>query len=136
MYSVSVDTTIKASESAVFKALTNQKTLSHWFAPQVIAVPVEGTVAAFAFEFDLNFKMELVRLLEDKLVHWRCVEGYKEWLDSEVLFKLEPLPESTLLHFEHANLMNDEKKEKTISSWTGYLNKLKQLCEADSSIKG
>ncbi len=109
--------------------------LSRWFAPQVIAVAVEGTIAAFAFEFDLNFKMELVRLLEDKLVHWKCVDGYKEWLDSEVVFKLEPCPEGALLHFEHTNLINDEKEEKTISSWTGYLKKLKQLCEADS-IKG
>lgn len=131
MFSVTIDLRIQSSEHTVFEALTNQNLLSRWFAPQVIAVPVEGTIAAFAFEFDLNFKMELVSLKEDKLVHWKCVDGYKEWLDSEVVFNIETVAGSTLLRFKHSNLTNEEKRDRTIKSWNEYLEKLKKICETE-----
>ncbi len=131
MFSVSFDLSIKSPPETVFKALTEQELLTRWFAPQVIAVPVEGTVAAFAFEFDLNFKMELVLLNSNSLVHWKCVDGYKEWLHSEVLFKLIPSSKGTKLHFEHNRLINVEKKQKTTLSWKQYLEKLKKLCETN-----
>lgn len=129
MFSVSVELSIQSPSQNVFEALTNQGLLTRWFAPQVIAVPVQGTIAAFAFEFDLNFKMELITLDKPKIVRWRCVDGYKEWLDSEVVFKLEQLNANTILRFEHGNLANEDKKEKTLVSWKEYLDKLKKLCE-------
>jgi len=131
VFSVTIDLRIQSAEHTVFEALTNQNLLSRWFAPQVIAVPVEGTIAAFAFEFDLNLKMELVSLKEDKLVHWKCVDGYKEWLESEVVFNLEKVGGSTHLRFKHSNLTNEEKRDRTIKSWNEYLEKLKKICEAE-----
>ncbi len=131
MYSISISLNIEAPAAFVFEALTNQDLLSRWFAPQVIAVPVEGTVAAFAFEFDLNFKMELVQLKKDHLVFWRCVDGYKEWIDSEVAFKLEQEEGATLLKFKHDNLTNEEKRDKTRKSWNEYLQNLKRVCESE-----
>jgi len=131
VYSISVSLEIAASAADIFEALTNQDLLSRWFAPQVIAVPVEGTVAAFAFEFDLNFKMELVQLKKDKMVHWKCVDGYKEWLDSEVVFSFEKEKDVTLLKFEHRNLTNEEKRNKTVNSWHEYLQNLKRVCETE-----
>ena len=130
MYSISFETSIDAPASVVFETLTNQELLSRWFAPQVIAIAKEGTIAAFAFEFDLNFKVELVKLTPDKLVQWQCVDGYKVWLDSEICFCLEADSGKTKLIFEHKNLVNDEKKEKTTSSWNEYLEKLKILSES------
>ena len=134
MYSVSADINIKASPATIFHTLTNQDLLSKWFAPQVIAVPVEGTVAAFAFEFDLNFKMELSTLIPGKLVRWVCVDGYNDWLDTEVIFKLTEQPGFTKLAFSHNKLKNDDKKEKTGVSWQNYLARLKELCETSSVI--
>ena len=131
MYSISHKLEIHCPKNLVFDALTNQELLSRWFAPQVIAVPIEGTVAAFAFEFDLNFKMELASLRKDELVHWICVDGYKEWLDSELFFKLKTNESKTILSFEQNNLSNEEKKEKTTLSWAEYLKKLKNLCESE-----
>lgn len=130
MYSISFKTNINAPASVVFKALTNQELLTRWFAPQVIAIAKERTIAAFAFEFDLNFKVDLVKLTPDKLVQWQCIDGYKEWLDSEICFCLEPDSNKTKLIFEHKNLINDAKKEKTTSSWNEYLEKLKTLSES------
>jgi uncharacterized protein YndB with AHSA1/START domain len=133
VYSVSLHIEIDAPAVKVFEALTRQELLSKWFAPQVIAVPVEGTVAAFAFEFDLNFKMEIVALQQNKQLRWICVDGYEAWLDSEIVFKLEEKALTTSLDFSHSKLINDDKKEKTVKSWNGYLEKLKELCE--STIK-
>ncbi len=134
MYSVSSNIDINTSPSVVYHALTNQDLLSKWFAPQVIAVPVEGTVAAFAFEFDLNFKMKLSKLIPGKLVQWVCVDGYADWLDTEVIFKLTEQPGFTKVAFSHNKLKNDEKKEKTEVSWQNYLTRLKELCETSSVI--
>ena len=134
MYSISVSLEIAASAADIFEALTNQDLLSRWFAPQVIAVPVEGTVAAFAFEFDLNFKMELVQLKKDKMVHWKCVDGYKDWLDSEVVFSFEKVEDHTLIKFKHGNLTNEEKRDKTVNSWHEYLQNLKRLCETEIKL--
>jgi len=131
VYSISHGLEIDCPTNLVFEALTSQELLSRWFAPQVIAVPLEGTIAAFAFEFDLNFKMELVSLKKDELVHWICIDGYKEWLDSEVFFRLKTNKSKTILSFEQNNLNNEGKKEKTALSWAEYLKKLKNLCESE-----
>lgn len=131
MYSITHELQINCPANLVFKTLTHQVLLSKWFAPQVIAVPVEGTIAAFAFEFDLNFKMELVQLKKDHLVFWKCVDGYQEWLDSEVVFTLEKKEETTLLKFKHGNLTDEEKRAKTLNSWHEYLENLKKLCESE-----
>ncbi len=132
MYTVSNEIEILAPAWTVFDALTNQELLSQWFAPQVIAVPAEETIAAFAFEFDLNFKMKIVSLKRNELLQWLCVDGYIDWLDSEVTFRLEPESNGTKVVFEHSKLSNEDKKEKTVSSWNGYLQKLKKLCEQES----
>jgi uncharacterized protein YndB with AHSA1/START domain len=120
---------INAEPTVVYRYLTEQVKLSKWFAPQVIAVPVEGTTAAFAFEFDLNFKMEIIELKEAKTVKWRCVDGYDEWINSEVIFKINKKEKGTILLFEHNGLTNDEKQVKTIESWEKYLTNLKHYCE-------
>ncbi len=128
-YRVEISLEISCSPDKLFSFLTDQVKLMQWFAPQVIAAPVQGTVAAFAFEFDLNFKMELVGLEEGNMVAWECVDGYKEWVGSKVRFELEEKDGRTQLHFLHEGLTNDEKKDKTIESWKRYLQKLKEVCE-------
>ena len=128
MYSVSYEVFIESSPGRVFDFLTIQHLLSKWFAPQVIASPKEGTVAAFAFDFDLNFKMELDKLDKSGLVRWRCVDGYKEWLGSVVEFSFNEKEGGTLLKFKHSGLKNDDKKEKTLSDWIKFLEKLKIQC--------
>jgi len=128
-YSVEYVINLDCSSKHLFSCLTDQMKLSQWFLPQVITTPVEGTVAAFAYEFDLNFKMELIRLEEDKIVHWECVDGYKDWLGSKVMFLIKKNGDATTLHFSHTGLTNEDKKDKTIESWRKYLEALKYLCE-------
>jgi len=132
MYTIHYSLTIKSSPQFIFECLTEQQKLAVWFAPQVIAMPIQGTVAAFAFEFDLDFKMEIVTLKENELVEWRCIDGYKEWLGSQVKFLLKETVkgEEVVLEFTHEQLKNEEKKEKTETSWITFLNKLKREAEA------
>ncbi len=129
-YSVKETIFLNCSPDTLFKFLTLQEKLMLWFAPQVIAVPVEGTVIAFAFEFDLNFKMQITKLEENKFVEWECVDGYQEWLGSKVKFEIVPDENGAILNFLHSGLNNDDKKEKTNESWREYLRKLKGECES------
>ena len=129
MYNVDHVIALACEPEQVFEALTEQRLLTAWFAPQVITVPYQGTIAAFAFEFDLNFKMELTELIPPSLVHWTCVDGYEEWVGSEVFFRISKKAGETLLHFIHQGLRNEEKREKTEESWYRYLSGLKDQCE-------
>ena len=130
-YSVEHTLSVNCSPDELFEYLTDQVKLMQWFAPQVIAIPVEGTVAAFAFEFDLNFKMELVKLEKGKLVEWECVDGYKDWTGSKVRFEITQDNETSKLVFIHSGLTNEEKKDKTTESWKNYLDKLKEACRSN-----
>ncbi len=128
MYTVSYEIFIESPSGRVFDFLTLQPLLSKWFAPQVIASPKEGTVAAFAFEFDLNFKMEIEKLDGNGYVRWRCVDGYDDWLDSVVEFSFEEKDGGTLLKFRQSGLKNEDKKNKTLLDWKRFFNKLKKQC--------
>jgi uncharacterized protein YndB with AHSA1/START domain len=129
MFSVTDSLEIACPPEKLFAFLTEQEKLMQWFAPQVITVPVEGTVAAFAFEYDLDFKMEIIKLVDGERVEWECVDGYGDWLGSKVSFVLKKNAEGSVLEFEHTGLKNDAKKEKTTQSWGEYLKKLKNICE-------
>ena len=129
MFSVTFTFEMNCTAETLFAYLTEQQKLTQWFAPQVIAVPVEGTVAAFAFEYQLDFKMEITKLVPGELVAWECIDGYNEWVGSKVTFEIIKKEGKVMLKFNHSGLAHDDKKEKTTHSWEEYLKKLKKICE-------
>ncbi len=129
MPSIKLQKTFAAPASVVFEALTLQKNLEQWFATEVIAFPKEGTYAAFAYGFDLNFKVYLLKLEQNKKVVWEFVDGGVEWDDSLISFELHEQNGKTKLFFEHRRLKPNDKWEKWKNSWRQAFDKLKAIVE-------
>lgn len=116
---------IKKPAETIFSCLTEQHHLQRWFAPQVIITPVKNTHAAFAFEFDLSFKILITELEENKSVCWEVTEGIEGWTGSVISFTLTDQAGQTQLQFEHKNLSGDDEKiRKWRQSWNDFLRKL------------
>ena len=122
--------TINTCTSDVFTALTDQDYLAGWFAPNVITIPVVGTYAAFAFEEDIHFKVQLEVLEQNRKIVWSYAEGSLNWDGSVITFSLkEKEGGKTLLNFTHSGLQETAKLEKWKQSWSNFLDKLKIFTE-------
>ncbi len=129
---IKLQKTVNADTGKVFKALTEQKYLEKWFAPEVITVPKQDTYAAFAFGFDLNFKVYILKLIPRQNITWEFVSGSVGWDNSLISFDLESIQGKTKVLFKHKGLDNNiEKLEKWKKSWSNYLNKLKNFVQSE-----
>jgi uncharacterized protein YndB with AHSA1/START domain len=120
--------TIPADKSTVFDALTIQEYISGWFAPHVIATPVSGTYAAFAFDEDQYFKVLLSEIVRDEKIVWEYTGGNLEWDHSRIVFRLEETGKGkTLLTFSQSELPDTGKVDKWRNSWSNFLDQLKRF---------
>lgn len=104
---------IEAAPHTIYNALTTANGLSAWWTPNTQAIAEIGSIAKFPFEGDYVKNMEIVDLLPDEFVKWRCVAGDKEWIDTEVTFKLvqKDLP---LLQIEHPEVTGQLEQSKDL----------------------
>jgi hypothetical protein len=58
----------------------------------------QGSVINYGF-----CDMLVIAAVPDELVHWRCTGGPDEWLNTEVIFRLECKEGQTFVLFKHAN---------------------------------
>jgi len=124
MYSIFFERVIKAPVQTVFQCITEQYHLQRWFAPQVIITPVKNTYGAFAFEFELSFKVQITELDENRKISWQVIEGIDGWTDSVISFEMIPNNEETVLIFKHIKISDKTKLPKWEESWKDFLNKL------------
>lgn len=128
MYSIRLETKVNADSTVIYKALTQQDHLQKWFAPQVIIAPVINTFGAFAFEFDLSFRIQIKELAENEKVVWEIIEGIDGWESTLISFSIQKFENYSLVIFEHSLLEDQTKKEKWQNSWNDFLIKLSQYC--------
>ncbi len=142
---------IGASVEKVYSAISSQKGLSAWWTPNVIANAELNSVAHFPFGKDYFKEMKITELKPFESIKWHCIKGTKEWVQTNISFKLlqgdktsllNSYPElqdqfeqlqddkATLLLFQH-----DDWKNYTIMfaecsyTWGQFLRSLKLLCE-------
>lgn len=131
MATISLKKIIYKDAETIFRFLTDQDLLMLWYAPQVIAFPLEGTTTAFAFGSDINFKMRITKLKESEILEWECVDGNVDWLGSHVLFSIKEVDAGKCqLNFRQSKLQNEDKLEQWKTSWENYLEALKEKCES------
>ncbi|HEU4965658.1 MAG TPA: SRPBCC domain-containing protein [Bacilli bacterium] len=109
--------------SVVYQALTTPEGLRGWWTTDCEVNPEIGGVHRFYFEKVLFNGMRVTELVPDRVVHWTCVEGWSEWLDTEVLFTLtETADGGTELLFEHRGLQPVLKCYKMCSQgWDNFI---------------
>jgi uncharacterized protein YndB with AHSA1/START domain len=79
---------IKSSPDRVYTALSEEKGLAGWWTKDTKASLGVGAVDRFRFA-DRGFNdMKVIDLVPGKRVQWKCVNGAKEWIGTELTFDL------------------------------------------------
>lgn len=113
----------QSDAQTVYQAITTPEGLRGWWTVDCDVFPEVGGVHSFRFEGVLFNSMKVVELVPNQKVHWTCVEGWKEWMETEVIFTLtESADGGTDLVFEHKGLTPDLKCYKMCSSgWDTFI---------------
>jgi uncharacterized protein YndB with AHSA1/START domain len=123
---------INASASDLYKALTDVKKLSHWWTTDTRGESEVGKTLEFWFSGSrATAVMEVTTLKPEELVKWRVVDGSaKEWIGTELEFKIFGNEGKTILHFRHSKWGEDAKMfPKCSVDWAVYLLSLKEFVE-------
>jgi uncharacterized protein YndB with AHSA1/START domain len=122
--------TIKAPAARVYQAITTQEGLASWWTEDTIAAPEQGSVLEFTFGEKYHDKMELLELLENQRVVWKCIEGDSEWVDTIFTFELEDKEDKTTLRFAQLNWRGETDFYALCNTtWAYYMQSLKSYCE-------
>lgn len=127
---------IKASVSTVYSALSTIDGLSGWWTKNTAGTSEIGGTIEFRFllpdgELLGNIGMEVLRLEQNKRVHWRCISGPPDWLGTEIVFDLSVEEPFTVVMFSH-NKWRDQSAIMAHCSmkWATFLLSLKELIES------
>jgi uncharacterized protein YndB with AHSA1/START domain len=123
---------INASPSDLYEAVTDVKKLAHWWTTDTRGQSEVGKTLEFWFGGSrASAVMEVAALKPHEVVQWRVVDGSaKEWIGSELEFKIFRDQGKTFLHFRHSKWREDAKMfPKCSLDWAVYLLSLKEFVE-------
>jgi uncharacterized protein YndB with AHSA1/START domain len=121
---------IKASPEKLYEALTEQSGLAGWWTKDTTASAAVGAIDRFRFGDKGYNAMEVVELIPGQRVKWKCVEGGKEWIGTEVHFDLRFENGVTIVLFAQRGWREQiEFMHYCSTKWAAYLLSLKSLCE-------
>ena len=120
---------IQSSPEKVFEAISTPEELSHWWVTNTTGEGKVGGHIQFLPEGG-NFKMKVEELVPSKLIKWKCVDGPKEWIGTEIIFRLEFKENQTFVIFKHANWKEEiEFMHHCSTKWAIFLMSLKSWLE-------
>ncbi len=118
---------IKAKPKKVFEALTTTDGLSHWWVVGTKGNARKGGIIDFDFA-----NMKVVESKPYKIVKWKCVDGPKEWVGTELTFELKAKKDRTVVLFTHANWKKvNEFMRHCSTKWATFLLSLKNWLERE-----
>jgi uncharacterized protein YndB with AHSA1/START domain len=121
---------IKASPEKVYHSLSDEKGLAGWWTTNTKASAKVGAIDQFRFDDRGGSDMEVVELVPGKRVKWRCVDGAKEWIGTELTFDLKQENGHTIVLFVQRGWKEPvEFTHYCSTKWAVYMLSLKSLCE-------
>ena len=123
---------INASPSDLYEAVTDVKKLAHWWTTDTRGQSEVGKTLEFWFSGSrASAVMQVTALKPHELVQWQVVEGSaKDWIGTELEFKIFRDQGKTFLHFRHSKWREDAKMFPQCSfDWAIYLLSLKEFVE-------
>ena len=77
-----------------------------------------------------RIRMQVLALVTDAEVHWRCIAGPDEWIGTELRFELSMEDQYTIVRFAHLHWREVvEFTAHCSTKWAVFLLSLKQLAE-------
>lgn len=117
---------IDAPPTRVFGALTTIDGLQHWWVGEA------GGDTTPSGLIDLGFcQMKVIASIPDSQVHWKCVSGPDEWVNTEVFFRLTWKNGQTFILFTHSNWKEPvEFMHHCSTKWGTFLLSLRDWLES------
>ena len=93
---------IETTPTKLFQALTQQEGLSAWWTKNEASTEVGGHIIfGFGPQGEHKVGMQIIELVTDKIVKWRCTEGPWEGI-GEFGFDIQPHERGAVLKFSHS----------------------------------
>lgn len=127
---------IKAPATKVYVALATIDGLRSWWTKNTTGTSESGKVIDFRFlqptgEVLGGMGMQVLNLEPEKRVHWRCISGPEDWIDTEIVFDLSVEDPYTIVLFHHDNWREQSESMAHCSmKWATFLLSLKNLVES------
>lgn len=126
---------IKSPAAKVYNAISTVEGLANWWTEEVEGDEKPGGRISFTFRTetgDIKGKMvmEVLELIPDKTVKWRCVDGPDEWIGTEITFDLSELDGQIIIIFGHRNWREAiEFMAHCSTKWAVFLLSLREYVE-------
>jgi len=121
---------VKASKEKAMSALNTLQGLAGWWTWDVSGDPQEGGILAIRFHGQ-GPDMKVLSAT-DHSIHWQCIGGHEEWLDTEIKFTVKEEGETTI-SFQHINWKQESDFFARCSmKWATFMLSLKQYIEQGS----
>jgi uncharacterized protein YndB with AHSA1/START domain len=118
---------IRSAPEEVFAALSTIDGLSHWWVVGTKGNAKQGGIIHFG-----NADMKVVELKPYKIVKWKCVDGPKEWVGTDLTFELKTKKDQTFVLFTHANWKKPSEFMRHCSTkWATFLLSLRDWVERE-----
>src|SRR5882757_8375629 len=92
---------IKASSEKIIDAVTTARGFSSWWTTEVSEKPGRPGTIVLKFGPACHKELEMTGIDKGKSAAWKCVVGDKEWIGTDIVFRLRPGASETQLFFEH-----------------------------------
>jgi uncharacterized protein YndB with AHSA1/START domain len=126
---------INVPVAQVYKALTTTEGLSEVWTRKLNVTAQPGAINEFCFGDEPPTRMEIVELLPDKTIVWRCVGSDPEWIGTTISFELEERQGKTSVRLGHFDWQDVTEFYRFCNyNWAIFLLSLKQYCEEGTGI--
>ncbi|HVA02927.1 MAG TPA: SRPBCC domain-containing protein [Acidimicrobiales bacterium] len=125
-----------APRARVYEAFATTDGLRGFWTRDVKGESAIGSNLEFFFGSpDPSAVMEVVDLVPDTRVAWRCVEGPEEWVGTNLTFELRSMGDETVVLFTHADWQQpSEFMHHCSTKWGYFFLGLKRWLEGSDSV--
>jgi len=126
---------IKTQPDKVYHAVSTIEGFSNWWTPDTTGSTEVGGMVSFHFGADYYKEFEVMRM-EDRVVEMKCLHAVEEWINTKIIFMVEPIEIGSLLRFSHSDWKSDESTMfyQCSFDWAMFLRSLKKYCETGTGL--
>lgn len=126
---------IKVPIETVYKALTSEEGLGQVWTKKLKVRPEIGFVNEFDFDEGYMTKFQIIELVDNSKIVWRCLASDKEWVGTGVSFELTENKNTTMIVLKHFDWKERTDFYRWCSyNWAMFLFSLKTYCEVDKGL--
>lgn len=119
----------KKPANSIHGALTTLNGLQAWWTQGTSGNPEKDGTILFRFGDNGGFDMKVIHAANNK-VHWQCIDGPEEWLDTRIEFDIQETEKQNKVMFRHAGWREENPFFHHCSmKWATFLLSLKDYVE-------